>query len=225
MGRVRRILGEGLCYHIVTRCNNKERLLVDPEDCHRFLSVLEHYREKLLFELHAFVVMHSHVHLMLTTRGEHQLDRVMHDICDTYALDFNQRHRRTGHLWVSPYRSRVVEGELYALACLRYIHHNPKRAGLVADPAAWPWSSHRFYARGELVGSATILPHPVYQIMGRSVIQQQMAYLYLLEMGSVDEENEKVFFEGKMKPKSQRGQRYLRNFDSFLRPKTLPKTR
>jgi len=68
MGRAPRILGDEIVYHVILRCNNKEKLFKSNYDFEMFVSILEHYRKKMNFEVHAYVLMHTHLHLILTTK-------------------------------------------------------------------------------------------------------------------------------------------------------------
>jgi putative transposase len=67
---------------------------------------------------------------------------MMRDLGQRYVPYFNRKHARTGTLWEGRFRSCLVESARYVLACYRYIELNPVRAGIVSDPARYPWSSH-----------------------------------------------------------------------------------
>jgi REP element-mobilizing transposase RayT len=70
-----------------------------------------------------------------------------------YAVSFNLRHKRAGHLFQNRYKSIVCDDEAYRLELLRYIHLNPLRAGIVTTLdalARYPWSGHR-----QLIGEAS----------------------------------------------------------------------
>jgi len=73
------------------------------------------------------------------------LAAVLHNLCSRYAKWFNRRYSRTGHLFERRYRARLIETEESACRLIRYIHLNPVRAGLVCEPAVYPWSSHGTY--------------------------------------------------------------------------------
>lgn len=72
----------------------------------------------------------------------------------------NTQYRRTGTLWEGRYKSCPVHGEIYLLRCYRYIELNPVRAGLVADPADYRWSSHSCNGLGQ--ANALVQPHGSY---------------------------------------------------------------
>ena len=65
-----------------------------------------------------------------------------------YVQYINKTHQRSGTLWEGRHHSSLVDAERYLLACYRYIERNPSRAGLVAEPGDYRWSSYRYHANG-----------------------------------------------------------------------------
>jgi hypothetical protein len=83
-------------------------------------------------------------HILLRT-GPTPLSKVMRRLMTGYAVTFNRRHRRAGHLFQNRYKSVVCEENPYLLELIRYIHLNPLRAKLVEDLKAlnkYPWTGH-----------------------------------------------------------------------------------
>lgn len=143
-----RPLGPNLCYHVRCQCNNRAFRFIERIDFEQYLELLFTTKQKLKFLLHNFVIMHTHVHLILTTPGPVLLDQIMREINQRYAFDYNRRCGRHGHLWMNGYRASVIDTDEYGLTCLRYMDRNALRAGLVNDPGEWPWSAYSFYAFG-----------------------------------------------------------------------------
>ena len=77
-----------------------------------------------------------------------------------YVQGINKTYRRTGTLWDSRYKSSVVDADVYLFLCQRYIELNPGRAGMVDDPAHYPWSSYRANGLGQ--ADALLTPHALY---------------------------------------------------------------
>jgi len=148
MPRAPRIKGDDIHYHIILRCNNKEHLFQREEDFEIFLEILAGVKEKFAFKLYNYELLHSHIHLLLSTHTGYFIDQVMHELCLKYAKDFNQRHNRIGHFWAHRYRSSIIADDRYALACIRYQHRNTLSAGMVARPEDWVWSGYTYYAFG-----------------------------------------------------------------------------
>lgn len=101
----------------------------------------------------------------------------MQDLGGRYVRVINRMHARTGTLWEARFRSSLVDSENYLLVCQRYIELNPVRAGLVDDPAEYPWSSHSYYRHGRADGLVT--EHEVYLRLGFTAGDRSAAYLSL----------------------------------------------
>jgi putative transposase len=91
-----------------------------------------------------------------------------------YVRYFNFTHQRTGTLYEGRFKSSIVQDQHYLLACQRYIELNPVRAGIVSDPADYPWSSYRAHAFGLDVRMWT--PHPEYLALGKTKASRWVAY-------------------------------------------------
>jgi putative transposase len=96
----------------------------------------------------AYPLMANHVHLLLQAPQQDALGQLLRWFMTDSAKAFHQARGRRGHFWERRYRSCLVEEDAYALAALRSPDRNLVRAGLVADPTAYPWSSCAAYAWG-----------------------------------------------------------------------------
>lgn len=149
MGRIPRPLGAGLCYHVRVQCNNKAFRFHSNDDFERYVFLLDECRQRLGFLLHHYVIMSTHVHLILSTPGPTLLNKVMHAINQKYAYDYHKRHKRHGHFWINKYGCSIIDTDTYALTCMRYFDRNPMRAKIATSPEDWPWSSYSYYAFGK----------------------------------------------------------------------------
>ncbi len=102
-----------------------------------------------LYRLHAWVVMPNHVHVLVTPLGDHSLSGIVHS-CKSYTGNqANKILERNGKFWYEDYFDRFVRDEDHFAAIVNYIHLNPVKAGLCADPEDWEWSSrHNRRSRG-----------------------------------------------------------------------------
>ena len=123
--------------------------------------------------------MTNHVHLVATPTRPESLALVMQAVGRQYVRRFNRRHGRTGTLWEGRYRASIIQEDRYLLACLRYLEMNPVRAGMVATPEAYPWSSHRHHLG--LVMDPLLSPHSVYWALGNTPFDREVAYRRLFE--------------------------------------------
>ena len=126
---------------------NRQDIFEDDEDRLRFMTILCRCKELSDFKLHAFVLMSNHVHLLIETAGE-SLDMVFRRIGTRYAVWYNRKYQRAGHLFQDRFRSENVETEQYYRTVLRYILQNPMKAGLEKCPGSYRWSSYLAYEKG-----------------------------------------------------------------------------
>jgi REP element-mobilizing transposase RayT len=142
MARPLRLEYENAIWHLTARGNEQRDIFRDDIDRERFLLLLSQTVIRFGWRLFAWVLMSNHYHLVLQT-PQPNLSRGMHWLNGRYAQWFNRRHDRRGHLFQGRFDGRVVEKESYLLTVARYVVLNPVRAGLVAHPADWRWSSYR----------------------------------------------------------------------------------
>lgn len=135
--------------------------------------------------VHAYVFMTNHVHLIVTPEQRDSISRTMQVVGTRYVQFFNAEHGRTGALWEGRYKATLIETDRYLLACYRYVELNPVRAGMVAHPGEYRWSSYHVNAGGRLDGLVT--PHGVYLSLGRSAAERLAAYRRLFD-DSLDRE-------------------------------------
>src|SRR3546814_6305861 len=97
---------------------------LDDDDRQRYLQCLRHGLSRFGCQLHAYVLMSNHVHLLLTPKEAGAVSRLMHTFSRNYVGLFNGRHGRTGTLWEGRYKACLVDSGSYFLACSRYIELN-----------------------------------------------------------------------------------------------------
>lgn len=144
MPRAARIDIPGLFQHVIVRGVNRCDIFHDDDDRRRFLDNLSRLLVQTETDCFAWALMTNHVHLLLCPRKS-RLAVLMRRLLTGYALYFNLRHNRSGHLFQNRYKSIVCDEDAYLLELVRYIHLNPLRAGLLPDIAAldnYPWSGH-----------------------------------------------------------------------------------
>jgi putative transposase len=144
MPRQARLDAPGTLHHIIARGIERRAIFLGEADYENFLRRLEaavSWGGALVF---AWALMPNHLHLLLRT-GEARLPSVMRRVMTGYAVTFNLRHNRHGHVFQNRYKSIVCEEESYLLELVRYIHLNPVRAGVVGSVAgleSFPYSGH-----------------------------------------------------------------------------------
>jgi len=132
MPRKARIDVEGALQHIIVRGIDRRKIFTDDTDRDAFVNRLGQVLMETHTDCFAWVLIPNHVHLLLRT-GHTPIATVMRRLLTGYAVQFNRRHRRHGHLFQNRYKSILCQQDPYLLELVRYIHLNPLRAGLVAD--------------------------------------------------------------------------------------------
>jgi REP element-mobilizing transposase RayT len=128
----------------------KRRIFMDSDDYQNFICRLDRLIPELGFRCFAWALMPNHVHLVVQT-GHVPLARLMARLETGYAVYFNRRHERVGHLLQNRYKARLVADDVDLAGLVVYVHRNPLEGGLVAEPedlGGFPWCGH-----GALVGA------------------------------------------------------------------------
>jgi REP element-mobilizing transposase RayT len=132
MPRSSRIDAPGALHHIIVRGIGRRKIFVDDIDRSVFLDRLGTVLSKSGTLCYACALIPNHFYLLLRT-GNTAIATVMRRLLTGYAMDYNRRHRRSGHLFQNRYKSILCQEEPYFLELVRYIHLNPFRAKLVSD--------------------------------------------------------------------------------------------
>jgi len=134
----------GLVSHITQRAAGKEFLFLEDPDYLNLLVLLKNFSLMHAIEIYAFCLMGNHIHLLMRPERDNLYD-AMRDLFSRYAMWFNKKYERKGHLFGGPYRQSVCLDDGYLLAASVYVHLNPVKAGLVTTAEAYRWSSVRLY--------------------------------------------------------------------------------
>lgn len=130
MARPLRVNLPGSWNHVVGRGNGGESLFLDDPDRRRFLGLVSELPERFSVEIHAYVLMDNHYHLLLRCQ-EPNLSDAVRWLQVSYASHFNATHRRRGHVFQGRFKSVLLLEESALDAVGRYLHLNPVRiAGL-----------------------------------------------------------------------------------------------
>jgi len=196
MARLPRLTVPGYPHHIIQRGNNRQAIFSDAKDYELLLALLDENARKFQVAIHAYVLMSNHFHLLATPETVDGIPQMMQAVGRRYVRNFNLRHGRTGTLWEGRYKSTLIQAERHLLACMVYIDLNPVRAGMLAEPADYPWSSH-----GHYMGRRTdrlITPHPLYWELGNTPFSRDAAYDSLVRSG-ISQEQQRALTDSAMR--------------------------
>jgi len=149
MARKLRVEYGGAVYHLLNRGDRREPIVFDDQDRTRFVETLGECCAKTGWQVHAYVLMSNHFHLVVET-PQANLVSGMKWFLGTYTGRFNRRHKLFGHLFSGRYKSLIVDGSGngYLKTVCDYVHLNPARAKLLksAEPLrSYAWSSWPAY--------------------------------------------------------------------------------
>ena len=151
MPRKARLDAPGTLHHVMMRGTEGRSIFREDKDHQNFLSRLAQISEDTEARILAWTSMSNHVHLLMFS-GSQGISKFMRRLLTGYAVWYNRKYHRTGHLFENRYKSIVCEEEAYLLELVRYIHLNPLRGGIVKNMEEldrYPWSGH-----GVLIGSS-----------------------------------------------------------------------
>ena len=131
MPRKARIDAPGALHHIICRGIERRRIFYDNADRDDFVKRLSVILSDTATPCYAWALIPNHFHLFLRT-GTAPLSTVMRRLLTGYAVSFNRRHRRHGHVFQNRYKSILCQEDPYLLELVRYIHLNPLRARVVS---------------------------------------------------------------------------------------------
>lgn len=181
MPRQPRYFIAGIPQHVIQRGVNRQPVFFEHSDYALYLRSLRDAAVMYECQIHAYVLMTNHTHLLVTPRSERTIPLVMQAIGRTYVQTLNRKYERTGTLWQGRYKASLVQDDRYLLTCYKYIELNPVRAGLVAAPKDHPYSSFAHNAHGK--ANTLITHHETYDSLARTPEGRRAAYRRLFHDG------------------------------------------
>ena len=179
MARLPRLCLPGIPQHVIQRGVNRQVCFASDEDMAAYAYWLEESARKFNVQVHAWVFMTNHVHLLVTPLHEGSVSKMMQTLGRNYVRYFNNAYQRSGTLWEGRFKSCVVSSEEYLLICQRYIELNPVRARMVNYPQEYAWSSYSANGEGKSIKLCTY--HDEYLKLGDSVESRAASYRHMFK--------------------------------------------
>lgn len=173
MSRRRRIHVSGGFYHVTLRGNHRQAIFRDAADRSALDAIVRGAGDRTGTKVVAYCWMGNHIHLVVQV-AERALGQFMQVVGSRYARYLQRQTGTTGHLFERRYHAVVVRDDRQLLDVVRYVHLNPVRAGLVASPADYKWSSHRCYLG--VVDVPWIHPQAVLAPLGSGVAEVRQVF-------------------------------------------------
>ncbi len=132
-------------YHIIVKGINRERIFNQQREKIYFKRIILKHLDVINVEIYCYCIMSNHAHFIIRVEI-HDLSRFMAFVLSEYASYYNFKHHRNGHVFQNRFTSECIEDERYFWSCLRYIHLNPVKAGMIKMPVRYRYSSMGEYA-------------------------------------------------------------------------------
>lgn len=182
MPRKHRIAIAHYPHHIVQRGHNRKAVFIADDDRLTYLATLREFRETLGLKVYGYCLMTNHVHLIIDPGDTAaNLSLLMKHLAGRHTRRINRLGRRTGTCWEGRFKCSPIESDRYLLACTRYVDLNPVRAGMVAKPEDYLWSSYR--ARTGLLQCEWLDPDPCFLALAANTERRQQRYREFVEQG------------------------------------------
>lgn len=185
MARPLRIEYAGALYHVTSRGNRQMNIYENDGDRVLFVEVLISVVAQFKWNCHAYCLMSNHYHLLIET-PEGNLCSGMRQLNQVYTQRYNRAHRSVGHMFQGRFKAILVEKESHLLEVCRYVVLNPIRAGMVAHPRQWRWSSYQPTA-GLRKSPAWLRTQWVLAQFGKRLKSAQRAYRQFVREGIGEE--------------------------------------
>ncbi|MES2415391.1 MAG: transposase [Pseudomonadota bacterium] len=188
MARLPRLTLPDIPHHVIQRGNNRQPIFRSAADREYLLGLLYDSSRKFDVAVHSYVLMDNHFHLLMTPRTDTGLPQMMQAVGRSYVRYFNDLYQRSGTLWEGRYRSTLIQTDRYMLACMAYIDLNAVRAGLVAEPADFAWSSYGHYTGRHV--DRLVTPHSLFWTLGNTPFAREVAYAEMVHAGLTSQQQE-----------------------------------
>jgi putative transposase len=165
--------------HIIQQGRDGQQVFFEDQDYQYFHDCLDAAAYNYQLNVHAYVLMPDHVHILATPATTDSISRATQSIGRNYVQYFNECYGGSGTLWEGRYRATVIESKQYLLTCSRYIELNPVRNKLVRTPGDYRWSSYAHNARGKV--DEMISAHKEYLRLGSDNKARAKAYRALFK--------------------------------------------
>ena len=145
MPRLPRQKSDHAIFHVMCRSITEVDLFKDDDDKVKYLSLMRKYQKLYQFKVYGYCLMDNHAHFIIDVNGA-DISTIMHSVNFSYAMYFNKRHGRHGHLFQDRFKSKIINDERYLFALSAYIHNNPLNVtGYESCPEKYTFSSLSIY--------------------------------------------------------------------------------
>lgn len=140
---------QGAIYHLYNRGNRKQIIFEQEKDFRFYLALLKKYSRESSFSIIAYCLMPNHVHLLVRQNATFSPSKLISRLHTTYAMYFNDKYKKVGHLFQGRYKQKIVSDDNYLAQLVSYFHLNPVKDKIVSSPEQYKWSSWAWHQQSE----------------------------------------------------------------------------
>ena len=140
----RNLLGEILCHHMVQGIN-REYIFQTNDEKKKYLELLKNYYLQFKIDIVAYCIMDNHAHLLMYSKGIQNISNFMQQVNLLYAKYYNKKKERVGYVFRNRFKSVPIMTREQMYQCIKYIHMNPVKAGIVKKEDQYEYSSYQDY--------------------------------------------------------------------------------
>lgn len=224
MARLPRYRIRNQAQHIIQRSLDGQQVFMQDQDYQYYHDCLEAAAYNNNLQVHAYVLMQDHVHILATPGNEDSISRSLQSVGRNYVQYYNECYGGMGSPWEGRYRATVIDPKDYMLLCSRYIELNPVRHGLVKNPRDYQWSSYAANAQGK--NDEMITASKQYVRLGKSDKERAKAYRALFK-SKIDADTLDLITESTLKGWALGNARFAAKIEALCgrRATPLPKGR
>ena len=131
-------------YHIINRGVEQRSIFEEADDYEYFEELMCFYAKSFAITIHNYCLMSNHYHLLMEIEEEN-LSKFMRQLNMNYAIYYNKKYKRVGHLWQGRFKSWYVTDDAYLYTLMCYIEQNPLKANMVKRLEEHPYSSCHYF--------------------------------------------------------------------------------
>lgn len=168
MPRVARKDFQASFFHLITQGINKEYIYSKSQYIEEYIRLMNKYKKEYNIVVIAYCIMNNHAHLLLNINEVENMIKYMHRINGIYAQYYNKKENRVGVVFRNRYISEPIYNDNYLMKCIKYIHMNPVKAGMVKKCDEYEYSSYNQYFMNNNIEKLQILR----KIFGNNVLEK-----------------------------------------------------
>lgn len=132
-------------FHVMVQGIKKENIFYNNKYKEKYIYLMKFFKEKQKIDIISFCVMENHVHIIIYTEDINELTIFMRKLNTTYAINYNKEEKRVGYVFRNRFESKEIYNQYYLTKCIKYVHMNPVKAGIVRLEKDYKYSSYNDY--------------------------------------------------------------------------------